>query len=235
MSMWAYQTSSNDCCAKPRIAVRYPSAAASTILRRSLAPNPLSRPATARLAASRLTSHSNGPGSVSSKSLTSKTRRRSGEANAPKFDKCASPHNCTRSPDVGVFAQIRRHRQRRPAVERERRDQHSPMPDRYQLRNPRCRLGQQQPDRIPRHVRHELRMRLQRRHRPRILAPRHPIRTTQLLHCPSPRRTLGGCPRTSPLCRMSVRLHRHADLRAAAARRRPPSCTTASAAGADAR
>ena len=60
--------------------------------------------ATARLAASRLTSHSNGPGRVSSKSLTSKTSRRSGEANAPKFDRCASPHSCTRSPDAGIPA-----------------------------------------------------------------------------------------------------------------------------------
>ena len=73
-------------------------------LRRALAENPLSRPATAKLAASRLTSHSNGPGKVSSKSLTSKTRFRSGEPNAPKLDKCASPHNCTLSPDTGVVA-----------------------------------------------------------------------------------------------------------------------------------
>ena len=104
MSRWAYHTSSKGCCAKPRIAVRYPSAAARAILRRALAGYPLSRPATARLAASRLTSHSNGPGRVSSKSLTSKTSRRSGEAKAPKLDRCASPHNCTRSPDAGVLA-----------------------------------------------------------------------------------------------------------------------------------
>ena len=104
MSRCAYQTSRNGCPAKPRIAVRYAPAAARTILRRALAGNPLSRPATARLAASRLTSHSNGPGRVSSKSLTSKTRRRSGDANAPKFDRCASPHSCTRSPEAGVPA-----------------------------------------------------------------------------------------------------------------------------------
>ena len=104
MSRWAYQTSRSGCLAKARIAVRYPSAAARTILRRVLAVNPLSRPATARLAARRLTSHSNGPGRVSSKSLTSKTSRRSGEANAPKLDRCASPHSCTRSPEAGVVA-----------------------------------------------------------------------------------------------------------------------------------
>ena len=37
-------------------------------------------PATTKLAASRFVSHSNGPGSVSSKSLRSNTRLRSGEA-----------------------------------------------------------------------------------------------------------------------------------------------------------
>ena len=58
----------------------------------------------AKLAASRLTSHSNGAGSVSSKSLTSNTIRRSGAANIPKFSRCASPHACTRIPDVGVCA-----------------------------------------------------------------------------------------------------------------------------------
>ena len=104
MSTCVYHTSMKVWSANPRIAVRYPSPAARVILRQSLAVNPLSRPATVRLAASRLTSHSNGPGRVSSKSLTSKTRLRSGEANAPKFDRWASPHSCTRSPDAGVVA-----------------------------------------------------------------------------------------------------------------------------------
>ena len=44
-------------------------------------------------AASRLMSHSNGPRSVSSKSLIEKTSRRSGAANTPKFDRWASPHS----------------------------------------------------------------------------------------------------------------------------------------------
>ena len=103
-SRCAYQTARNGCPANSRIAVRYLPTPARMTLRRSLAGNPLSRPATARLAASRLTSHSNGPGSVSSKSLTSNTSRRAGEANAPKLARCASPHSCTRSPDVGVVA-----------------------------------------------------------------------------------------------------------------------------------
>ena len=53
------------------------------------------RPATAKLATSRFRSHSNRPGSVSSKALMSNTSRRSGAANAPKFNRCASPHNYT--------------------------------------------------------------------------------------------------------------------------------------------
>ena len=53
--------------------------------------NPFARAAIRTLTASRLTSHSHGPGSVSSKSFESKTRVRSGEANSPKFERCPSP------------------------------------------------------------------------------------------------------------------------------------------------
>ena len=58
---------------------------------------PRSRPA-----ASRPTPRA--PGSVSSKSLTSKTRFRSGVANTPKLARCASPQAWTRSPVAGVPA-----------------------------------------------------------------------------------------------------------------------------------
>ena len=54
--------------------------------------------------ASRLRSHSKGPGSVSSKSLTSKTMLRSGVANWPKLPTWASPQAWTRRPLVGVVA-----------------------------------------------------------------------------------------------------------------------------------
>ena len=63
-----------------------------------------SRPATARLAASRFTSHSNGPGSVSSKSLRLKTSLRSGAAKMPKFERCASPQSWACSPVRGPSA-----------------------------------------------------------------------------------------------------------------------------------
>ncbi len=107
----------------------------------AVASSPSARPATTRLAASRMRSHSQAPGKVSSKSLMSNSRSRSGEANRPKFDRCASPHAWTVMPLSGSRGQVRRHRQRRPAVERERRDRHPPVADRHQLRDPgRCLL-----------------------------------------------------------------------------------------------
>ena len=45
-----------------------------------------------------------GPGSVSSKSLASKTSARSGDANRPKFERCASPLAWTRISVRGVLA-----------------------------------------------------------------------------------------------------------------------------------
>ena|GEM_PF-3093284 len=63
-----------------------------------------SRPAIATLAASLLTSHSNGPGRVSSKSLQSKTRRRSGAAKTPKLERWASPQSWARRPVSGAAA-----------------------------------------------------------------------------------------------------------------------------------
>ncbi len=103
MSICAYQTSRLLSAANSRIAVRYRATVASTAVRRCLAENPRSRPATAMLAESRLTSHSQGPGSVSSKSLRSNASRRSGVPKTPKFERCASPHNCTCSPVRGTW------------------------------------------------------------------------------------------------------------------------------------
>src|SRR6266702_2030733 len=85
-----------------RMAIRYLAAAARTMAMRPRLPMPLSLAAISRLAASRLTSHSHGPGSVSSKSLMSNTRRRSAEPNRPKLPRCASPHAWTPSPVTGV-------------------------------------------------------------------------------------------------------------------------------------
>src|SRR5277367_1931242 len=60
--------------------------------------------ANTKLAPRRLMSDSQGPGKVSSKSLISKTRVRSGVAKTPKFERWQSPQACTLIPDTGEFA-----------------------------------------------------------------------------------------------------------------------------------
>ena len=65
---------------------------------------PRARPASTKEVASRLTSHSNGAGSVSSKSLTSNTALPSGEAKLPKLLRWQSPQDCTTIPLAGVAA-----------------------------------------------------------------------------------------------------------------------------------
>ena len=104
-------------------------------LRRSSKPR--SRPATAKLATSRFTSHSNGPGSVSSKSLMLKMSRRSGAAKAPKFERCASPQSWTSQPGARRAGQVGGHEVGGAAVERERRHEHPPVADRDELGHPR--------------------------------------------------------------------------------------------------
>ena len=92
-------------------------------------------PATAKLAARRLTSHSHGAGSVSSKSLMSKTRLRSGVAKMPKFSRWQSPHACTCRPVLGERGQVVGHQARRAAQEGERAAQHAPITDGHQFRH----------------------------------------------------------------------------------------------------
>ena len=79
------------------------------------------RAAISKLAARRFTSHSHGPGSVSSKSLTSNTIVRSGAAKPPKLTRCASPQIWARKPEVGGRREVGGHDRGRTAVERERR------------------------------------------------------------------------------------------------------------------
>ncbi len=66
--------------------------------------SPSERAASTKEAARRFTSHSQGAGSVSSKSLMSKMTFRSGVAKPPKFIRWQSPQACTRSPVAGVRA-----------------------------------------------------------------------------------------------------------------------------------
>ena len=102
MSTREYHTSRSRSLANLAISVRYAAAVPSTTLARSLSENPRLRPAMARLAVRRLTSHSHGPGRVSSKSFRSKTRVRSADAKTPKLLRCASPQACTVRPESAV-------------------------------------------------------------------------------------------------------------------------------------
>ena len=98
----AYQMSIVPISANSAIAFRYAATVARVAARASALAKPLLRAAMVKLAASRFTSYSNGPGSVSSKSFRSKTSVRSGDAYTPKFDRCASPQSWTVRPAVGV-------------------------------------------------------------------------------------------------------------------------------------
>jgi hypothetical protein len=99
---WAYQIPIVRICANSAMAARYADTDASVDARVSAFENPLLRAAIVKLDAIRFTSYSNGPGSVSSKSFKSNISLRSGEANKPKFDRWASPHNWATRPAVGV-------------------------------------------------------------------------------------------------------------------------------------
>ena len=97
---------------------------------------PLTRPATTKLAASRFRSHSHGARSVSSKSLISKIRLRSGVAKSPKLRRWQSPQACTAMPVVGVLGEVVRHERRRSTQERERTAQHPSVANGNELRKP---------------------------------------------------------------------------------------------------
>jgi hypothetical protein len=86
-------------------------------------------------------------GQGSSKSLMSNIICRSGEANTPKFDRCASPQTWTCRPERGG-GQVRGHDQRGAPVKRERRYQHPAVTDRNQLGDAGYGLLLGQPDRV---------------------------------------------------------------------------------------
>ena len=183
MSRCAYQTSRFFIAAKRAIAVRYSSTVSSTTRSCAFAEKPLSWAAMSMLTASRLTSHSHGPGSVSSKSLMSNTSLRSGEANTPKFDRCASPQHWTVQTRARRRREVAGHDQRAAAVEGEGGDEHPPVADRHELGNPRRRLALEQLHRV-RPVRRRLERRVARtRHLlARRLAARDALGHRQVRH-----------------------------------------------------
>lgn len=102
MSIRSYQMSSSRFVAKSAMADRYSVAVDFVQDRATVLDRPLARAARTTDVVSRFTSHSKGPGFVSSKSLTSKITDRSGAANMPKFARCASPQSCALSPVRGM-------------------------------------------------------------------------------------------------------------------------------------
>ena len=69
-------------------------------------------------------------------------------AETPKLDRCASPQSCTLIPLVGVPGQVIGDHDRRPAIERERRDRHPAVPDRHQVGEPGLSLLLEERDQI---------------------------------------------------------------------------------------
>ena len=130
----ACQTSIVRIPANSAIASRYARTDASVDSRASASVNPLFRAAIVKLAAIRLTSYSNGPGSVSSKSFRSNTSVRSGDANMPKFDRWASPQSWMVEPGPRRVPQVGGHDLGGAAVEGERRHHHPTVADRHQVR-----------------------------------------------------------------------------------------------------
>ncbi len=135
------------------------------------------------LTASRLTSHSHGPGSVSSKSLRSNTKpalRRREHSEIRQVRIAAALHG---QPRPRCRRKVVRHDQRSAAIERERRDEHPPVANRHQLRNPRRRLTLKQPHRVGTvRRRHKLRVPCARNLVARRLAARNALGDRQMRH-----------------------------------------------------
>ena len=135
-SSLAYQTSSTFIAENCAIASRYARTQALVIVVQSLSEKSLSRAPTKKLVARRLISHSKGAGRVSSKSLISKTRFRSGVANRPKLERWQSPQAWTRIPDVGVCTKIHCHQRRCATVKGKDTLCHAAIANRYQVLEP---------------------------------------------------------------------------------------------------
>ena len=147
-SIRAYQTSRFDMPAYSCIAARYARATARLILWRSWSSKPRSRPATAKLATSRFTSHSNGPGSVSSKSLMLKIEPSIRRGERAEVREVGVAAELDLQAGAGRVREVGGHEVGGAAVERERGHEHPPVADRDQLGHARRVLLPEQLDRI---------------------------------------------------------------------------------------
>ena len=175
-SMWEYHTARLVMAANSCMPERYsPSRASSTVVR-SLVENPLSRPAMAKLAASRLTSHSHGPrvGLVEVVDAELQPPFRRGEH--AEVHQVGVATDLRGDPRAGCAGQVGGHDERRAPVEGERRHQHPAVADRHQLGHPGHGLLFQQRHRVgPVRARREPGMARPGHLPSRRLAPRHPL------------------------------------------------------------
>ena len=144
----AYQTSMLRIAPNSCIASRYERPTVALIFSRVLSSKPRSRPATAKLATRRLTSHSNGPGRVSSKSLSAEDEPPVGRREGAEVGQVRVAAELGVQPGTRAAGQIGRHQVRSAAVEGERRDEHPAVADRHQLGHARLRLLLEQLDRV---------------------------------------------------------------------------------------
>ena len=107
-----------------------------------------SRPAIAKLAARRFRSHSQGPGRVSSKSLTSKHQTAVGGGEDAEVREVGVAAGLDLQPGLGGLREVHRHDRRRAAIEGERRGEHPPVADRDELLDAALGLVLEQLDRI---------------------------------------------------------------------------------------
>ena len=115
---------------------------------RCLSSKPRSRPATAKLATSRLTSHSNGPGQRLVEVVDAEDEPPVGRGEGAEVREVRVAAQLHLQPGSRRAGEIGRHQVRGAAVERERRDEHPPVADRHELRDTRLRLLLEQVDRI---------------------------------------------------------------------------------------
>ena len=135
-STWEYQTSRFDIVAIWRIDSRYVWPSATIASRRIALEWPLLRPATTTLAASRLTSHSHGPGMRLVEVVAVEDELALGRPEHAEVGEVRVPADLGRQTRARRGREVRRHDQGGAAEEGERGDQHPAVADRAPVRAP---------------------------------------------------------------------------------------------------
>ena len=125
---------------------RYDRPTSRLIAARCFSSKPRSRPATAKLATSRLTSHSNGPGKRLVEVVEAEDELAVGRGEAAEVRQVGVAAELRVEPGPRARREIRGHQVRGAAVERERRDEHAAVADRNELRHAGLRLLLEQLD-----------------------------------------------------------------------------------------